>query len=122
MAGSLKTGIAALPPWAGAALLLLVDQPDVGAAALSRLVGAWNRRRELPAASQYDGRLGVPAILPRRLWPEAKRLSGDVGARGLLRGNAVTTTVVALPEAAFDVDTVADRMRLENATGTRRDN
>jgi molybdenum cofactor cytidylyltransferase len=81
MAGSLRQGLEALPPNAAAALVLLTDQPFVTTNDLERLIAAWARHPQRAAASSYDGRLGIPAILPRRLWRDAKRASGDVGAR-----------------------------------------
>jgi molybdenum cofactor cytidylyltransferase len=111
LAGSLRAGLAALPPKARAALVMVVDQPDVDAAALSRLIAAWRRRPGRPAAAHYAGRPGVPAILPRRLWHAARALEGDVGARALLR-STTGLTLVEMPEAELDVDTVEDLARL----------
>ena len=108
MASSLKTGLAALPEGAAAALLLLSDQPAVGEASLRRLIGAWRRRPGKAAAARYGGVLGVPAILPRTLWSETRALSGDAGARSLLRHGETVSTVVAMPEAAWDIDTPED--------------
>lgn len=111
LGSSLAAGIAAVPHAADAVLVLLVDQPAVTAAALTRLVAAWRRRPRVAAAARYAGRVGVPAVLPRALIREAKRLGGDVGARELLRARR-TLTLVDLPEAAFDVDTEEDAARL----------
>jgi len=108
MSGSLARGIAALPRDARAALLLTVDQPAVDARALRRLIARWSRRPARPAAASYSGRLGVPAILTRGVWRAARRASGDVGAREILRSNAGRVTAVALPEAAIDIDTQTD--------------
>ena len=72
MATSLRAGLAAVPRTVRAALVLLVDQPRVDAAALARLVAAWRRRPGMPAAARYDGRIGVPAMLPRRRWRALK--------------------------------------------------
>jgi CTP:molybdopterin cytidylyltransferase MocA len=107
LATSLRAGLAATPPGTRALLVLLVDQPEVGAAALRRLVRAWRRRPGVPAAACYGGHAGVPAILPRRNWRAIRALRGDSGARALLR-NAPSVTLVALPEAAIDIDTPAD--------------
>ena len=112
MAGSLSVGLSALPARADAALLLVCDQPGVGARSLRRLVHAWRSHPGQAAAAHYAGQVGVPAVLPRRLWPEAMQLSGDVGARRLLREGVGASSVVPMPEAAFDVDTVQDRTRL----------
>jgi nicotine blue oxidoreductase len=110
MATSLQTGLAAAPRSAQAALVLLVDQPLVTAAALSRLLAAWRRRPGLPAAARYGGQLGVPAVLPRRRWRAVKALHADQGARALLRGGGPLTPV-EMPEAELDLDTDADLAR-----------
>jgi CTP:molybdopterin cytidylyltransferase MocA len=112
LATSLAAGLAAAPSSARAALVLLVDKPAIGAAALTRLLGAWRRRPQVPAAAFYDGRSGVPAVLPRRRWRALKALDGDQGARALLRGTAVTR--VAMPEAAVDIDTPSDLAKLRS--------
>lgn len=108
MAGSLCRGLEALPPDAAAALLLVTDQPLVAPADLRRLVAAWSRQPQRAAASSYGGRLGIPAILPRRLWREAKRERGDVGARSILRRPGARITTVCLPAAGIDIDTEQD--------------
>ncbi len=108
MAGSLRRGLEALPPEATAALLLLTDQPLVSKSDLERLIAAWTRQPQRAAASAYGGRLGIPAILPRRFWRDAKRASGDVGAREILRRPGARITTVSLPAAAVDIDTQRD--------------
>ncbi len=111
LATSLRAGLAAVPRTAPAVMIVLADQPLVGRAALERLVRAWRRRPGLPAAAAYAGRLGVPAILPRREWPALRALTGDAGARAVLAA-APRVTPVAMPEAAFDVDRPEDLARL----------
>lgn len=106
MAGSLATGLRAVPAATAAVLVTLVDQPHVDARALRRLVAAWRRRPGLAAAARYSGRSGVPAVLPRALWRAVRTLEGDAGARALLQGPRVT--LVEMPEAALDIDTAAD--------------
>ena len=111
LGSSLAAGLDALPSTVDAALVLLVDQPNVGAAALRRLIAAWRRRPTVPAAARYLGRAGVPAILPRRSWRALRGVEGDSGARALLRG-ASAVTLVDLPEAELDIDTPEDAARL----------
>lgn len=111
MATSLRAGLAAVPRRSRAVLVVLVDQPRVDAAALERVVRAWRLRPGLPAAAHYDGRAGVPAVLPRRCWSALKALTGDQGARALLRA-AEGLTPVDMPEAALDIDTPADLLEL----------
>lgn len=106
LSGSLAIGLRALPPRT-AALLMLVDQPNVDSAALERLIAAWRKRPAAPAAAFYDGRPGVPAILPPRCFAAAYALGGDQGARALLR-SLPDITLVPMPEAEADVDTPED--------------
>ena len=113
MSGSLQAGLAVLPRRASAAMLLLSDQPAVGEESLRRLVGAWKRRPGKAAAAVYGDVVGVPAILPRTLWREARRLRGDTGARQLLRVGQTVATVVEMPEAAWDIDTPEDLQQLQ---------
>jgi CTP:molybdopterin cytidylyltransferase MocA len=118
LASSLTVGLRAVPRDATAALVALVDQPLVDARALARLVAAWRRRPGLPAAAHYAGRVGVPAVLPRRTWRKLRGAVGDSGARALLRG-AAALTLVRLPEAALDIDTPADLVKLESSVSRR---
>lgn len=111
MATSLHAGMAAIPPRTQALLVVLVDQPNIDARALLRLVTAWRTHPGRPAAAAYLDRLGVPAILPRRLWRTLNEVSGDSGARALLRGTA-NVTRVPMPEAELDIDTREDLERL----------
>ena len=110
IASSLRAGLAALPRSARSALIVLTDQPRVDARALGRLVRASRAQPGRAIASAYAGGIGVPAILPRRLWRSAMRLTGDVGARKLLAAEHVVR--VALPEAELDVDTAEDLAKL----------
>lgn len=107
LASSLQTGLDRVPARTRAILVLLVDQPRVGADALRRLLAAWRRRPGVPAAARYDNRAGVPAVLPRGSWRAVRALRGDSGARALLR-DARVLTLVDMPEAAVDLDTPED--------------
>jgi molybdenum cofactor cytidylyltransferase len=111
IATSLRAGLAALPKDARAALIVLSDQPRVGARALATLARAWRQRPGHAVVSVYGGGIGVPAILPRRLWRPAARLSGDVGARRLLSAEPRLVRV-AVPEAELDIDTIDDLEKL----------
>lgn len=118
LATSLQAGIAAVPSGTRAILVTLVDQPRVDGRVLRRLLRAWRRKRGIPAAARYDSRAGVPAVLPRRSWRAARSLTGDSGARGLLRA-AAAVTLVDMPEAALDIDTQADLARLKGRPSSR---
>ncbi|MBK9795951.1 MAG: nucleotidyltransferase family protein [Holophagaceae bacterium] len=110
MASSIRTGIAALPEAVEAVLILTVDQPGVNADLIRGLLslGAMDPARAVACA--YGGSLGVPALLPRRLFPELLALRGDQGAKAiLLREQAVA---LPFPAGTLDLDTPEDLERL----------
>jgi molybdenum cofactor cytidylyltransferase len=107
LSSSLHAGLTALPQTASAALVMLCDQPRIDTAAIARLVLTWQMQPAHAAAAVYAGRVGVPAILPRKLWRQASRLRGDVGARTLLN-ELPRLARVPMPQALFDVDTPKD--------------
>ena len=114
MGSSLSAGISMMPESAKAVLILVSDQPYVGTKSLNRLVQTWQRHPNHVAAAYYKSNVGVPAILPRQLWSKAKKLSGDTGARELLRDSATPVSKVPMPEAIFDIDTQKDVENLKN--------
>lgn len=110
MAGSVQAGIEQLPRQTKAALILLVDQIDVGRDDLLRLAAAWRQHPGQPVAANYAGRPGAPAIIPRRLFRDLMQLQGDRGAAALIR-NLPSTIRVEMPAAAADIDTPEDAQR-----------
>jgi CTP:molybdopterin cytidylyltransferase MocA len=109
LASSLASGLRALMELAGcdAVLITLVDQPNVDAAALKKLIGAFDAEHRI-VASAYSGTIGVPAIFGCEHVAELMRLEGDRGAGQWLRSNPKNVTTVELPEAEVDIDTEDD--------------
>ena len=93
-----------------AALVLLVDQPMVGADAVHAVLAAWRGGARLAAAS-YAGQRGHPVLFGREHWAEAERGAvGDVGARAFLAANAAQLVLVPCDALADprDLDVPAD--------------
>ncbi|WLT33293.1 nucleotidyltransferase family protein [Geothrix sp. PMB-07] len=111
MASSIRAGLAALPAEAEGVLLLTVDQPAVDTVLLKRLMALAGEAPMHPAACAYAGTLGVPALLPRRLFPELAALEGDRGAKAILQREQALT--LPFPEGERDLDTPADIKRLK---------
>jgi molybdenum cofactor cytidylyltransferase len=106
MGRSLAAGIQALAPECDAAVVLLGDQPGVDKGAIGALIAAFHRTGKPIVASRYGDLVGPPTLISRRLFAEAAGLSGDVGARLLIRQHPDLVTEVDLPGAAsWDVDT-----------------
>jgi molybdenum cofactor cytidylyltransferase len=106
MASSLRLGIAALPPDAEATLILTVDQPAVDAALLRSLLALAARDPDRPAVCAYADTLGIPAVVPRRLFPELSALRGEQGAKAILQREGAAA--LPFPEGAFDLDRPED--------------
>jgi CTP:molybdopterin cytidylyltransferase MocA len=99
-------------------LLAVADQPHLSSAHLNALVAASQGATRI-AASAYADVLGVPALFPWELFHRLEGLSGDAGARSLLRHTAFRVIAVPWPAGARDVDTAADAAGLDqtNAAG-----
>lgn len=110
MASSIRAGTAALPATSAAALLLAVDQPAVDVDLLRRLLALAGAAPERPAACAYGGSLGIPAVLPRHLFPDLLALRGDRGAKAILQRENATT--LPFPEGESDLDTPEDLDRI----------
>jgi CTP:molybdopterin cytidylyltransferase MocA len=112
MGRSLEVGLAtaaAVAPEAGAALVLLVDQPFISASAVSAVLSAQRdpEHAGILAAAAYDGRRGHPVLIGREHWPALRAtLSGDEGARAFLHEHR--NEVILVP-----CDTVADPRDLD---------
>lgn len=92
MGASLRAGIVAVSadPDAVAALVHLVDLPDVGPAVVQRMLRVCGPGPQWLARATYDGRPGHPVLIGREHWaPLVPTLRGDVGARGYLEAHHV---------------------------------
>lgn len=113
MASSLRTGILAViekSPSASGVLILVCDQPALSAEHLRSLIAAHRDAPESATASQYAGRYGVPVVLPRAMFPAILQLSGDQGARAILR-HAAQVNALELAGGEWDIDRPEDLLR-----------
>ncbi|MEP1446792.1 MAG: nucleotidyltransferase family protein [Paraglaciecola sp.] len=56
-------------------------------------------------AAKYAGNLGAPCIFPQDFFYQLSELSGEKGAKSILRQNKDKIVSVDIPEAALDIDT-----------------
>ena len=103
-----------------AAVVLLGDQPFVGAQAVERLVAAFAEGARVAVAT-YGGKRRNPVLFSREVWPllEAE-LAGDEGARSVLRRHPGLVVEVPCEGVGdpVDVDTREDLRRLEEMRGS----
>ena len=118
ISASLSAGLRSLGPAVKGVFVLVADQPLLDLNALEAFGKAARCVPEQPMAADYGGRPGVPAYLPRWLWPLVLDLEGDRGAGRLLA--EVRATRADIPGIHDDVDTPADWHRIRtllNRTG-----
>lgn len=111
LGSSVRAGVAALPSEVDGLLLLVCDQPALERGLLDRFLAAHAADPDRVVASCYAGIRGIPALFPRRRFPELSALRGDRGARGLLGGVGVLE--IPFPGGEEDLDTPEDLARLK---------
>lgn len=106
MSASLRAGLAALDATeARAAVVTLVDLPDVGPEVVRRVIDLGTDPGVLARAT-YDGRPGHPVLLGRDHWAAvAETATGDAGARDYLARHPVFEVECGDLATGVDVDT-----------------
>ena len=102
MARSIVEGVSALDVSVEGCVMITCDMPAVLPDHLRRLTVSVEM-----TASAYAGRHGVPAYFPRARFPQLVSLSGDTGARDLLK----SCPAIQLEGGELDIDTPQDLKR-----------
>ena len=108
LAESLKAGLAALPEDAAAVMVCLADMPLVEPSSLSLITAAYDPDEgRLIVVPTHAGRQGNPVLWDRSFVEEMMTLSGDVGARSLLKRHMEAVAEVEIPSDSVlrDFDT-----------------
>jgi CTP:molybdopterin cytidylyltransferase MocA len=117
MGSSLRAGLASLAgTGAAAAVVLLVDQPGIGAPAVARLMSSYDGGADALISAAYGGRRGHPVLFGAARWRDiAVDAVGDRGARAYLRSHEEEITLVECGDIAtpYDIDTEEDLTHLE---------
>lgn len=115
ISSSLQAALRALTPdeSVDGVVVGLADQPLVGAGAYRRVARAFDDGAQLAVAT-YAGVRGNPVLIGRAHWPDALALSGDEGARALLRRYGAVEVPCDGTGVPTDVDTPEDLAQLEN--------
>jgi molybdenum cofactor cytidylyltransferase len=101
---SIKTGLAAISPEAGAIMLLAVDQPRP-AALLCAVVDAHFASGGLITVPARDGHRGHPVIFDRGLLPELLAITEETqGIRAVMQAHLRDTREVAVADPAVHLD------------------
>ena len=119
MAASIRTGITTLSQFSRAldgALIALCDQPAFSADNIAQLVAAQRATGRTIAAARFNRRHAAPALFLREHFATLATLTGEEGARALLKAEPSRIASVDLPALAVDLDTPADVSALKAAS------
>jgi molybdenum cofactor cytidylyltransferase len=106
LSASLRAGLAAVPASTAAALVVLGDMPLVTAATIDRLIESYDPDEGRTIVAPSHGELGNPVLWDRRHFPAMMALTGDRGARSLLRQHAEAVAEIAVDDTVLrDFDT-----------------
>ncbi|MHA6324072.1 nucleotidyltransferase family protein [Roseivivax sp. CAU 1753] len=112
MARSLVRAVGALPDTPTGILILPADMPEIDAGDLRRLADVFrdHQGRRIVQATSDDGQPGHPVIFPDDCRAALMALTGDRGARDVLRANLPRRVLVPLSgrRALVDLDTPED--------------
>jgi molybdenum cofactor cytidylyltransferase len=108
MAASLRAGLRHASD-ADGLMILLGDMPQVSPNLIDRLIETFGSGEAAAVIPIRDGQRGNPVLLGRALFPQIAQLSGDTGARALLRARG-DVIEVETDEAGviLDIDTASD--------------
>jgi molybdenum cofactor cytidylyltransferase len=114
---SVKAGIAALPSGVGAALFLVVDQPQLSVPLIEQLIAQHAHSLAPIVAPLVDDHRTNPVLFDRSTFPDFSVLEGDVGGRAIFSRHRVHWVPWLDSSLAIDVDTPEDYSRLINTIG-----
>jgi molybdenum cofactor cytidylyltransferase len=115
---SLRSGIAAVPESAAAALVLLADMPLVTAEMLAAIVAHYRNGDAPLVVSNYAGVDAPPMLYDRTLFPELRALEGEGCGKKVVKRHRSEAVQIAWPAGALtDLDLPADVERVRAQLG-----
>jgi molybdenum cofactor cytidylyltransferase len=116
LSSSLQKGLEALPEDIDGAMILLGDMPLISTKHIDAIIGQFDRMFPRILVPEWEGRCGNPVVWPRRFFPEMRKLTGDQGARNLLREFSSCVEKIRFDDEAVlvDVDTPDDLSQLRS--------
>ena len=114
MSSSVKRGISAVSPVAEAVLVALVDQPQIDATIINRVIAEYEKRRATILIPTYGGRNGHPVLIALRLRDELLTFDDAQGLRQVIHAHTdeVAHVEVATDAVLMDFDYPEDYRRV----------
>ncbi len=112
-ATSIACGVSALAPGTEAALIALGDQPALPPEVIPRLLQAFRQTGKAIVAPVYRGVQGNPVLFGAAIFPELRTLTGDKGARAVVKKDPARVALIRFDLAMpADLDMPEDYERL----------
>lgn len=113
MSASIRVGLSEVPD-AEAALIVLGDQPLLAPETIDALIQTYLRFRSPIVVPVHRGRRGNPVLFDRSLFKEVLKVTGDGGAKAVVRAHMDDVLEVPVDDEGVvtDVDVPADYDRL----------
>lgn len=110
MSSSIKCGIRAVSDRASAAIIALVDQPQIGAHVFDLLIATYEESRPLIVVPSYGGRGGHPVLLDMRLKEEILAMDPSIGLRQVIGAHPQETARIEIEDQSIlkDFDSPED--------------
>ena len=116
---SLRSGIAAVPAGAAAAVVLLADMPLVTARMIATLIERYRETTAPLVVSDYGGVHAPPMLYDRSLFAELYAMEGEGCGRQVVKRHLSESVAVSWPAAALtDLDVPGDYERVKGKLGT----
>ena len=115
MSSSIRAGLQHLleiEPDVDAVVISLCDQPHVTTADIDSLIAEFTATASPIVAARYSDVAGVPALFSKAVFGELLSLTGDKGARQIIRSRPDDVRTVTIEKAAIDIDTLDDLVNL----------
>lgn len=95
-----------------AVLLVLCDQNRVNTGILNAIINEYKSSDDIIVSRYSDGSNGPPTLFGKDYFEQLKTLTGDFGAKSIIRSNQQSLSFVAFPGGELDIDTHEDLMKL----------
>ncbi len=111
---SLKAGLLSVRQAFEAVMYLLGDQPMVNTEIIDYMLDQFRQSEKDLCVPVWKEKKGTPTIFKRPLYDDLMRISGDIGARKIIRENSDRTLYLDMiePTCFFDIDTPEDLQNL----------
>ena len=96
-----------------AVLICLADQPLVTTVYLNELISTYQTTNKTIVATQYKNKPGVPALFDKSVFEQLSQLTGDEGAKHILRQNSKDRITLEGEERIRDIDTKQEYEKLQ---------